>query len=173
MAVRKGKAYTLSFAVVDNTNRPSRKSGITFVAGDTKISKDGASFSNTTNAPAEIGSSGRYSLALTAAEMAADFIHVYVEKTGIDPIEFQLGTSGYESATIVTDVGNSSTAFKTDRSASTTDDIKDVLVVFTSGSLAGQVKKVSGYNGTSKVITVSSAYTGTPSNGDRFILVNI
>lgn len=173
MAVRKGKAYTVSFAAVDNTNRPTRKSGITFASGDTKISKDGASFSNTTNAPAEIGSSGRYSLALTAAEMAANFIHVYVEKSGIDPVELQIGTIGHESATVASDAGNTSSTFKTDRSSSTTDDIKDALLVFTSGSLVDQVKKVSGYNGSTKFVTLSSAFTAAPSTSDRFIIVSL
>lgn len=172
MAIRKGKAYTISFPLIDNSDRPARKSGLTFSAGECKISKDGAAFSNTTNLPSEI-SFGRYSLALTAAEMAADYVHVYISKSGVDDLDMQFGTAGYESATVVTDGGNTATTFKTDRSSSTTDDVKDTLLVFTSGTLSGQVKKVSAFNGSTKFVTASAAFTGTPSSGDRFILVNI
>lgn len=50
---------------------------------------------------------------------------------------------------------------------------KNCLVTFTTGPLNGQVRKVVGYDGTTKAITVDSAFTQAPDNGDRFILVNI
>jgi hypothetical protein len=74
---------------------------------------------------------------------------------------------------VVSDAGNSATSFKTDLSEATNDYWKDTLLLFTSGALAGQVKKVSSYNGTTKVITVASAFTGTPAAGDTFLLINI
>jgi hypothetical protein len=72
---------------------------------------------------------------------------------------------------IVADGSNTSSTFKTDLSESDTDYHKDALIVFTSGSLINQVKKVSAYNGSTKFITVSSAFTGTPSASDTFILL--
>lgn len=145
---------------------------MSFVAGDTKISKDGGAFANTTNQPAEIGSTGRYSLVLTAAEMDAAWVHVYVTKTGADDYDSLIGTAGAPSGTVVTDAGNLATTFKTDRTEATTDYWKDALLLFTSGTLAGQVKKVSAYNGTTKFVTLSAGFTGTPSAGDRFVFVN-
>lgn len=172
MSVRRAAQTTISFPMIDASARPSRKTGLSLVAGDTKISKDGASFVNTTNQPAEIGSTGRYSLVLTAAEMDAAWVHVYVTKTGADDFDSLIGTAGAPSASVVADGGNTATTFKSDRTEATTDYWKDALVLFTSGTLAGQVKKVSAYNGTTKFVTVSAAFTGAPSAADRFVFVN-
>jgi hypothetical protein len=78
----------------------------------------------------------------------------------------------FPSAAVVTDGGNSSTAFKTDRSEATNDYWKDALLLFITGNLKGQVKKVTAYNGTTKIVTVGAAYTGTPAVSDVFIFLN-
>jgi hypothetical protein len=174
MSVRRAKAITLSFPLIDANNRPARYTGLTFVTGDCKVSKDGGSYANTTNLPSEIGASGRYSLVLTAAEMDADWVHVYVTKSGVvDDWDQQIGTSGDPSGTVLTNGGNTALTFLTDRSESTNDYWKDALVLFTTGALIGQVKKATAYNGSTKFLTVSGGFTGTPSNGDRFVLVNL
>ena len=76
------------------------------------------------------------------------------------------------TGSVVTDGGNTSSTFKTDLTSSLTDQYKDNLFLFVTGTLAGQIKKVSAYNGSTKFITVSAAYTGTPSAGDKFVLIN-
>ncbi len=173
MTIRKDRIFTYSFPVIDTTNRPARKSGISFSAGDTKISLDGASFNNTTNQPAEIGSSGRYSIAFTAAEFNADLVHFYVEKAGIDPVDERIATGGQPSGTVVTNGGNTGLTFKTDRTESSNDYWRDALILFTSGALIEQVKRISAYDGTTKFITVANTFTTTPTGGDRFVLVNL
>jgi hypothetical protein len=77
------------------------------------------------------------------------------------------------TGSVVSDAGNSAASFKTDLAETATDYWNDALVVFVSGNLAGQVKKVTAYNGSSKVLTVSGGFTGTPSAGDAFVLVVI
>jgi len=72
---------------------------------------------------------------------------------------------------VVSDGGNTATTFKTDLSEATNDYHKDALLLFTSGGLINQVKKVSAYTGATKFITVSAAFTGTPSAADNFILL--
>lgn len=72
---------------------------------------------------------------------------------------------------IASDGSNSATTFKTDLSESTNDYHKDALILFTSGNLINQVKKISAYNGTTKFITVSDAFTGTPAASDSFIIL--
>lgn len=174
MSVRRAEALTIAFPLIDSNNRPARYSGLTLVTGDCKISKDGASFANTTNLPAEIGSTGRYSLVLTATEMNASWVLVIVSKPGyVDDWDQQIGTAGNPSGTVLTDGSNTASTFLTDLTASGTDYWKDCLLLFTTGSLAGQVKKITAYNGGTKFVTISGAYTGTPSNTDRFILVNL
>jgi hypothetical protein len=66
----------------------------------------------------------------------------------------------------------SATAFPTDLSETADDHWNDAFVVLTSGDLAGQVKRITGYNGTSKTITVSGGFTAAPSEGDTFAIVN-
>lgn len=75
-------------------------------------------------------------------------------------------------ATVVSNVSNTSSTFETDLTESTTDYWKDALLLFVTGSLKGQVKKVSGYDGSTKFVTLSSAFTAAPSAADSFILIN-
>lgn len=171
MALVRAKAVTISFPLLDPNARPSRKSGLTFAAGETKISKDGGAFANTTNQPAEL-SAGRYKLDLTAAEMDAKLVHVYVEHASADAYDERFETSNHRSGSVVADGGNTATTFKTDLTESVTDYWKDCLLMFTSGTLIDQVKKVSGFNPTTDFITMASAFTAAPSAGDRFILIS-
>lgn len=75
------------------------------------------------------------------------------------------------AGTVVADAGNSVTAFKTDLSSTVDNYWTDAWIKITSGALSGQVKKVSGYNGTSKVLTVVGGFTGIPAEGVTFVLV--
>jgi hypothetical protein len=43
---------------------------------------------------------------------------------------------------------------------------------FTSGTLINQVRKITGYNGSTKVVSVASAFTGTPAGADTACLIN-
>jgi len=73
---------------------------------------------------------------------------------------------------VVADGANTASTFETDLSSSVNDFWTDALLLFTSGSLAGQVKKITDYNGTTKFVTVGSAFTAAPSAADTFVLVN-
>jgi hypothetical protein len=173
MSVRRATPYYVAFAAVDPANRPTRKSGLAFGAGECQVSKDGSSFADTTNSPAEIGATGRYVVLLTVAEMDAGTVHVKVSDPAMDETDVVLFTSGTPTGIVQTDGGNSPTQFKTNRSEATTDFWKDALILLTSGSLAGQIKKCSGYNGGTKILTVASAFTGTPGVGDYFAIINL
>lgn len=73
---------------------------------------------------------------------------------------------------VVADGGNTSAVFMTDLAESTNDFWRDALLRFYTGTLAGQVKKITAYNGTTKVVTVAGGFTAAPSASDRFILIN-
>ena len=173
MTIQKNRARTVPFAAVDPTDRPSRKTGISFSTGDSKISQDGGTFANTTNNPTEIGTTGRYKVDLTAAEMDADSVHLIVQNASMDDVDVIMLTGAQPTGSVVTDGSNSASSFKTDLTETTDSYWVDALILFTSGNLAGQVKKVTAYDGTTKFISVGSSFTGTPSSGDRFLLVNI
>jgi len=81
--------------------------------------------------------------------------------------------SVYKRSTVSASGSNTALTFLTALTEVATDYWRDALIVFVSGALAGQVKKISGYNGSTKFITVSSAFTAAPSASDPFIIVNI
>ena len=67
---------------------------------------------------------------------------------------------------------NTATTFKTTLPSAVDDFYNDMLLTITSGALIKQVKKVTNYDGTSKVITVGTGFTGTPADGVTFDLVH-
>ncbi len=173
MAILRGLAQTVTFIATDPQNRPSRIAP-TFATGDVKISKDGGAFANSTNAPAAIsGTTGIYSLALTSAELDAGWVHIWISNAAMDDVHLMLGMSGQPSGLVVADGGNTASTFKTDKPEASNDYWKDALLLFVSGALKGQVKKVSAFNATSDFITVSTAFTAAPTAGDRFLLINL
>jgi hypothetical protein len=93
---------------------------------------------------------------------------------GIEAICFGTGQAVFSAdflVTVVSDAGNSATSFKTDRTETANDHWKGCYLTATSGALIGQTRKVTGYNGTTKIVTVD-AFTATPSVGDTFNIIN-
>lgn len=177
MSARRARPYTMAFTLEDPLSPGSRKGGLTWSAGQVVISKDGAAAVNTTNLPTAISGApaGAYSLVLTAAEMDANEVLVMVTHPSAGAYDEKHKTAagaGPYSASVVANGGNTATTFDTDRTESTADHWKDALLCFTTGALEGQVKKVSAYDGTTKFVTLSSAFTGAPAAGDRFLLID-
>jgi hypothetical protein len=73
---------------------------------------------------------------------------------------------------VATDAGNSATAFKTTLTSAVNNFWVGAYLKITSGALSGQVRKVSGYDGTTKIITLASALTGTPADDVTISMVN-
>jgi len=71
----------------------------------------------------------------------------------------------------VNDASPSVTSFITALTNSTNNFYKNSVLTFTSGSLNGQVRRISAYNGTTKTITLDPALTSAPANGDTFTIV--
>jgi len=67
---------------------------------------------------------------------------------------------------------NTATSFKTTLTSAVDDFYNDMLLTITSGALIKQVKKVTNYDGTDKIITVGTGFTGTPADGVTFDLVH-
>lgn len=114
----------------------------------------------------------------TGANIATDIADV---EGKVDDLEIRLTADRatkldqiptYLTGTVVTDVANGASQFKTDLAATANDTHKDKLLLFTSGALSGQVRRITTYNGTTKFVTVASPFTGTPANGDAYKLVN-
>jgi hypothetical protein len=78
-----------------------------------------------------------------------------------------LATSGGSTTTIPL---NASTGVEGAVPSSVNDFYKNRVVVFITGTLAGQAASISAYNGSTKVLTVGTM-TGSPSSGDTFVIV--
>jgi len=169
MSTRRATPITITFPLVDTSNRPLRKAGLSFSSSWVYLINP-AFVAPPTNLPYHLYA-GRYALALTAAEMDFDWVHVMVEAPGCDPFDQLIGTSGHPSATVVG--GGTATAFQTTLLSAVDDYWRNCLLTFTTGALANQVRKVVDFDGTTKTVTVDTAFTDAPADGDRFILVNI
>jgi hypothetical protein len=75
------------------------------------------------------------------------------------------------SFTVVADGSNSATTFKTDRTETQNDAFVSALIRWRSGTLKYQIQKVSAYNGTTKFVTVASAFTGTAPTGAKGVFL--
>jgi hypothetical protein len=87
----------------------------------------------------------------------------------------QLATAlaaGVITGAVVDDALNSATTFETNLSQATNDHFLDAWLVFTSGTLSGQVKKITDYDGSTKFVTVSGGFTAEPTAADAFQIIN-
>ncbi len=73
---------------------------------------------------------------------------------------------------VVSNIANDSTSFDTDLAETETDHWKDAFLTFTSGTLEGQTRRITAYNGSTKFVTCG-AYSAEPSAGDTFDIVNV
>jgi hypothetical protein len=73
--------------------------------------------------------------------------------------------------TVQSDGGNAVTQVKTDRTEAVNDYWLGAYVRVLTGALAGQIKRVTGYVGATKIITFG-AFTGIPANGVLVELIN-
>ncbi|MEK7117502.1 MAG: SH3 domain-containing protein [Patescibacteria group bacterium] len=74
--------------------------------------------------------------------------------------------------TTVSDTTPTSSSFKISSSITTTDFYKEGIIMFYDGSLQGQLRRITAYNGTTKLITVDPAFTSAPANGDTVVILS-
>jgi len=99
---------------------------------------------------------------------AADALESYTDGSALMPVNNRPDYTG----AVVDDAGNTASTFVTDRTETADDHWNGSYLRFTSGDLLGQVRKVTAYDGTTKAVTVTPAFTAEPADGDDFDLVN-
>jgi hypothetical protein len=149
------------------------QTGLTFSAGDLKLSKDGAAESNHSGTISEVAG-GLYYYEATQSEVdTLGFLSLRVVKAGaLDFIAVIAIREDTVRGAVVSDAGNTASAFKTNLTSSESDAYKDLLLLFLDGVNKDQVKRCSGYNGTTKVVSASAAFTDPPAAGDKFRILN-
>lgn len=106
--------------------------------------------------------------------LGADFAIVSIGFSGVLAESVELVLDPYPdvpSGLVATDAGNTALSFKTNLTSSVDNFCKDHFLTFRTG-LPNQSKRVTAYNGTTKVITVEGGFTGTPPDNAQFTLVN-
>lgn len=183
-----GVATTILFplvgrGVVDFENTP-----VTFVAADTQIMKDEGAFVNTGSTPVHEGN-GIYSAALTLTEMEAARIVVTVIDAATKAWEDQaieIETYGHPSAQHRFDLNSagantmvegkavagtlSTTEMTTDLTEATNDHFQGRLLIWTTGALKDQARRIVGYLGADFRLQFDAA-TEAPAVNDEFIII--
>jgi hypothetical protein len=168
--IEQGSAANVMVYMTDSADHVTGKTGLTL---SVRISKDGGAFGDVAPTITE-RENGWYELALTGAmtDTLGELCGT-VTGAGADAYPFKLLTVEKKPAgAVVADAGNTASAFMTDLTETDDNFWIDAWLRFKSGSLAGQVKKIIGYDGTTKVATLRNAFTGTPAAGDAFEIIN-
>lgn len=84
---------------------------------------------------------------------------------------FEIDYLMIKKGSVQADVGNTAATFKTDLAEGTDDYWKDGFLLFITGTMQGQVKKISAFDEGTDFIT-TDAFTGAPTAGDIFVVVN-
>jgi hypothetical protein len=110
------------------------------------------------------------------ASDASRFLVGMVQATGIAPTPFRIPLTSldleYTEGTVVSDAGNTAQTFKISLTAAATDSLKNAYLRFMSGNLAGQVQRITAFNGTTDFVTMAAAFTEAPAANDRFVIVD-
>lgn len=166
----------LYFTCVDATALQTRLQASDMSTFTCKLSKNGGSGASSTNSPVEVDSTnkkGEFYLELTAAECdTAGVVTIKISNAGgtkaMEPRE--LDAEILTAYLFTAQSGSTGTSIITDRTEATTGHFASgnrvCLVEMLTGSLAGQVDKATGYNGTSKTLALNTGFTGAPANGD-------
>lgn len=144
-----------------------------------KISKNGGTpASPAASAPVEVGATdqkGVFYLELAVADVStAGELVIKITNTGgtktMEPREIVVKIAQAYFATVV--VGTSTTSFTTDRTETANDYWRDAYITVLTGALAGQDKKIGGYTGSSKLVSLVSPLTDVLATGDIVELIN-
>lgn len=71
----------------------------------------------------------------------------------------------------VNDLSATTSSFVTNLAETTDDHYRDAVISFVSGSLNGQSRTISAYNGTTKAVTLDQPLTEAPANADEFLIL--
>jgi len=191
----KNTSFNFSISLINSTNRPEFAINPTISTGDFQVSIDGGNYSNLNTTPVVTPAGSKTVLiSLLASEMNGDVINILGVSSGShwDDILISINTSintidsGLSLATnsisdstysrirgtVQSNISNSANQFQTNLSSSIDNAYINCICKFTSGVLSGQVQFVTGYIGTTKILTFLIGFTSLPSTSDSFDLIN-
>lgn len=99
-----------------------------------------------------------------ATPSPGDVVYAIQDLTDVD-----LVTTG----AVVADASNSATSFKTDLAGSDEENYLGRLLILSSGTGAYEPRRITEFNTTTKVVTLSTALSGTPTDGAGFSVLGM
>lgn len=185
--LKKSTAHDIVIVMEDSAG--SFKTGLTLTI---TASKNAAAFASISPTVTEL-SNGSYKVALTTSHTdTVGELWLYVTATGAEPqyvfctVEpsvniHTINGSSAAAATLAAfwaaqaysqaQAGASTTITLVSGANATNDFYNDMAIVLISGTGAGQVRKISDYNGSSKVATVDTAWATNPDNTTTYIIL--
>lgn len=139
---------------------------------DSEISKDGGSFADCTNEATEIGSTGIYTLDLSATEMSAEEIIVQVKTSSTNafiPVR-EIRTEPCLDSGVVSATGSSTTILLRSAASSVNDFYNGADIEIVRGTGAGQVRTIVDYVGSSVTATVDRAWVTEPDTTSVYLI---
>jgi len=123
---------------------------------------------------------GDYSVVLSAATIDGETVNAVLATFSIEnriaggrglASQARIDALGFVSG-IVDDSGALVSSFISDLTEVTDDHFNDLVIIFTTGVLLGQARRISDYNGTTKVISVTPDLTDAPDFNDTFVIAS-
>lgn len=109
------------------------------------------------------------STVVTAKDDEIDAIKVKTDQLLFDSYGDVLATQNYVAGAVATDITNGASQFKTTLGSATNDFYTGGWLLITSGTLSGSPpRRITSYDGSTKKVLLSSAFTSTPADGVTF-----
>jgi hypothetical protein len=172
----RGKQYIFNVSLASQADPRLHQVNPTLAAGDVKISKDNGAFANLTTLPTVAPAGGALlQVTVSAAEMTADNVAIrFSDAAGAEWCDLTVNIQ--PTSMLIAGAVNDPTALATSSVFNTSlslanDFINNAFLVFTSGALAGESRKVGDFANASGQVTLATALTGVPADGDKFVIV--
>lgn len=143
----------------------------TITVPDNSENDDGSLSPNTAIQPPAVNDSGLESLSYEVINKV-DAIKTKTDKLTFNGDDILEAVIEYPDGYVIQTDVNSPSYFATSLTEAVTNYWQGSYISFTSGNLNNQTRKIASYDGSNNFITVTSAFTGTPANGDTFVIVN-
>lgn len=173
---RYAEEYIFYIGLVDQANTKLFKANPTLAAGDFKVSIDGGALNNLAALPTVTPAAGKMvKIVLSAAEMTGDNITVVCSDAAgaewCDQVINIQTDKAFKAVVIAQAVTGtlSTTQATTNLTEATNNHYNGKTITPLTGAAAGQSKGVTGYDGTSKMLTYGTM-TDAMANGDWFML---
>ena len=106
-----------------------------------------------------------------AGPLSANVTQISGDSTAADRLEAVLDATPGGVVVDDNDPDPTATLFETNLTEATNDHYNGAFVVFASGALLGQSRRIMDYDGTNKVLSVAVAFTEAPAAGDAFVIL--